>query len=53
LIADGVKTINIPDFVPLSMSSIEKRKVNIKAQLINGTGNDKELIHSAKRLGLI
>ncbi len=53
LIADGVKTINIPDFVPLSMSSIEKRKANIKAQLINGTGNDKELIHSAKRLGLI
>ncbi len=53
LLADGVKTINIPDFVPLSMSSIEKRKANIKAQLINGTGNDKELIHCAKRLGLI
>lgn len=53
LIADGVKTINIPEYVPLSMSSIEKRKANIKAQLINGTGNDKELIHSAKRLGLI
>lgn len=53
LIADGVKTINIPNFVPLSMSSIEKRKANIKAQLINGIGNDKELVHSAKKLGLI
>lgn len=53
LIADGVKTINIPEYIPLSMSSIEKRKANIKAQLINGVGNDKELIHSAKRLGLI
>lgn len=53
LIADGVKTINIPEYVPLSMSSIEKRKANIKAQLINGVGNDKELIHSAKKLGLI
>jgi DNA-binding NarL/FixJ family response regulator len=53
LIAEGVKTVNIPDFIPLSMSSIEKRKANIKAQLINGIGNDKELIHSAKKLGLI
>lgn len=53
LIAEGVKTINIPNFIPLSMSSIEKRKANIKAQLINGIGNDKELVYSAKRLGLI
>ncbi|MGC4041380.1 MAG: response regulator [Flavobacterium sp.] len=53
LIADGVKTINIPNFIPLSMSSVEKRKANIKAQLINGNGNDKDLVHAAKKLGLI
>lgn len=53
LLSQGVKTINLPDYIPLSMSAIEKRKANIKAQLLSGTGNDKELIHFAKKLGLI
>jgi DNA-binding NarL/FixJ family response regulator len=53
LLSEGVKTINLPEYIPLSMSAIEKRKANIKAQLINGSGNDKELIQTAKKLGLI
>lgn len=53
LIAEGVKTIDLPDFVPLSMSAIEKRKATIKRQLLKGKGSDKELVHTAKSLGLI
>jgi DNA-binding NarL/FixJ family response regulator len=53
LIAQGIKTINLPDFIPLSLSSIEKRKANIKKQLILNSGTDKELIDIAKKLGFI
>ena len=29
LISEGIKTINLPSYIPLSMSAIEKRKANI------------------------
>lgn len=53
LISEGVKTINLPNFMPLSLSTIEKRKANIKKQLILNSGSDKELIDVVKNLGLI
>jgi hypothetical protein len=53
LIAQGIKTINLPDFIPLSLSSIEKRKANIKKQLILNSGTDKELIDVAKNMGFL
>ena len=53
LISEGIKTINLPNFIPLSLSSIEKRKANIKKQLILNSGSDKELIDVVKNLGLI
>lgn len=53
LIAQGVKTTNLPEFIPLSLSSIEKRKANIKKQLILNSGSDKELIDVAKNLGFL
>lgn len=53
LIADGIKTINLPKFIPLSLSAIEKRKCNIKKQLVLEDATDKELIDSAKKLGFI
>jgi DNA-binding NarL/FixJ family response regulator len=53
LISQGVKTTNLPDYIPLSMSAIEKRKANIKDQLLKGKGSDKDLISKAKRLGLL
>lgn len=53
LIAQGIKTINLPDFIPLSLSSIEKRKANIKKQLILNSGSDKELIDIAKNMGFL
>jgi DNA-binding NarL/FixJ family response regulator len=53
LIYQGVKTVNLPDYIPLSMSAIEKRKANIKDQLLKGKGSDKDLIEKAKKLGLL
>ncbi len=53
LISQGVKTVNLPNYIPLSMSAIEKRKANIKDQLLEGKGSDKDLIGKAKKLGLL
>ena len=53
LISQGIRTVNLPDHIPLSMSAIEKRKANIKDQLLKGKGSDKDLIEKAKKLGLI
>ncbi|MFV5690270.1 response regulator [Flavobacterium sp. ZT3R25] len=53
LISQGVKTVNLPDYIPLSMSAIEKRKANIKEQLLMGKGSDWDLIDKAKKLGLL
>ncbi|WKL50112.1 response regulator [Flavobacterium pectinovorum] len=53
LIFEGIKTVNIPRYIPLSISAIEKRKAKIKGQLLRGKGNDKDLIFKARNLGLI
>ena len=53
LIAEGVKTKDLPNYIPLCLSAIEKRKASIKKQLIRDSGSTKELLDSAKNLGLI
>lgn len=53
LIAEGVKTKDLPKYIPLSLSAIEKRKASIKKQFILEFGSNKELLDSAKNLGLI
>lgn len=53
LLAKGVKTVDMPSHIPLSMSSIEKRKANIKSRLLLGRGSDTELINKARQLGLL
>ena len=53
LISQGVKTVNLPNYIPLSMSAIEKRKANIKEQLLKEKGSDKDLIEIAKKLGFL
>ncbi|HEX8269821.1 MAG TPA: response regulator transcription factor [Flavobacterium sp.] len=53
LIAEGKKTVNLPEYIGLSLSTIEKRKANIKKQLIFEGGSDQELIEIAKKLGLV
>lgn len=53
LLSQGIKTVNLPDYIPLSMSAIEKRKASIKEQLLMGKGSDSDLITKAKKLGLL
>ncbi|RUT68367.1 DNA-binding response regulator [Flavobacterium cupreum] len=53
LLSQGIKNINLPNYIPLSMSAIEKRKASIKNQLLSTKGNDSELIAKAKKIGLL
>ncbi len=52
LIADGIKTKDLPHYIPLSLSAIEKRKANLKKQFLFEGGSDAELIEQVKKLGL-
>ena len=53
LLGKGIKTKELPDYIDISLSSIEKRKANIKLQLLDKKGTDQELIEVAKKLNLI
>jgi len=53
LIAEGIKTKNLPHYIPLSLSTIEKRKANLKKQLIFQGGSDADLIEQVKKMGLL
>ena len=53
LLARGIRTKDMTDRLELSLSTIEKRKFNIKNQLLSGKGSDKELILAAKSKGLL
>ncbi|WP_428232501.1 response regulator [Flavobacterium sp.] len=53
LISQGVKTIDISNHIPLSLSSIEKRKASIKNHFLLEKGGDIELINKVKQLGLL
>ena len=51
-LSKGTKTKDIPSFVPLSLSAVEKRKLNLKEMLEIKGGSDIELISEAKNKGL-
>lgn len=53
LLSQGIKTKNLPQHMNLSMSSIEKRKVQIKLYLNIEKGTDEDIIREAKKRGLI
>ncbi len=53
LLAEGKKTVNLPEFVGLSLSAIEKRKAALKKQLVIHSASDEDLIQAARNLGLI
>ncbi|WP_158729844.1 MULTISPECIES: response regulator [unclassified Flavobacterium] len=53
LLSQGIKTVNLSKYIPLSISAIEKRKANIKDQILLGKGTDEELISIANKLGII
>ncbi len=52
LIADGIKTKDLPHYIPLSLSALEKRKANLKKQLLFEGGSDADLIEYVKKMGL-
>jgi DNA-binding NarL/FixJ family response regulator len=52
-LSKGVKTKDLPLYVPLSLSAIEKRKLNIGELLEVKEGNDIDLINEAKTKGVI
>jgi DNA-binding NarL/FixJ family response regulator len=52
-LAKGTKTKDIPTFVPLSLSAVEKRKLNLKEVLNIKGGSDIDLIREAKTKGLL
>lgn len=53
LIAEGIKTKDLSDHLPLSAPTIERRKADIKDALGILDGDDRSIILSAKKLGLI
>ncbi|MET0760063.1 MAG: response regulator [Flavobacterium sp.] len=53
LLAQGIKTKSLPAHLNLSISAIEKRKVQIRDYFCIQKGNDEDIIREAKKLGLI
>ena len=53
LLSEGIRTVDMPRYIPLSLSSIEKRKANLKKQLLLNTASDRELIDVSRELGFI
>ena len=52
-LSKGVKTKDLPQYIPLSLSAIEKRKLNIREILEVTGGTDIDLINEAKTKGVI
>lgn len=52
-LSEGIATKNIPNYVPLSLSAIEKRKANLKNMFLKGAGDDHKLIEATKKIGII
>lgn len=52
-ISKGTKTIDIPQYVPISLEAIEKRKLNLKKILDVQGESDIELVREARNKGLL
>ena len=53
LLAQGITTKNLPNYIPLSISAIQKRKAHIKEYFDVCNGNDEDLIQEARRRNFI
>ena len=52
-LSKGIKTTDLPQYIPLSLTAIERRKINIK-EILEVQGNeDADLIEEAKRKGVL
>ncbi len=53
-LSEGIATKDIPNYVPLTIEEIEKRKAQIKNLLLQGKGgDDTELVEAIKKMGVI
>ena len=52
-LSKGTKTKDIPQYVPLSLNAIEKRKQSLKEILEIADGTDIDLIKESKNKGII
>jgi len=53
LLAKQVKSKDLPEYINLSQSALEKRKYKIKEQILGNKGSDKDLIAMAKAYNLL
>ncbi len=53
LLSKGIKTKSLPDYLPLSISAIDKRKVQIRDYFNIGCGGDEDIIREARTAGFI
>ncbi len=53
MLSKGIKMKDLPGFIPMSMSGIEKRKFRLREQLNVKSFDDKSLLKAAKDKGLI
>jgi DNA-binding NarL/FixJ family response regulator len=53
LLAQGIKTKNLPDYLCLSKSAVDKRKAFIKEFFGIEKGNDEDILREARKQGLI
>src|SRR5690606_2766046 len=53
LLASGIKTKNLPNYMNLSISAIDKRKAQIKTYFDIEKGNDEDIIREARNCGFI
>ena len=51
-LSKGTATIEMPQYIPISLNAIEKRKINLKELLKIKSGSDEELVKEAKSKGL-
>jgi hypothetical protein len=52
-ISKGTKLDEIPQYIPISLGEIERRKLNLKELLKIDSGSDIDLIREAKNQGLL
>jgi DNA-binding NarL/FixJ family response regulator len=53
LLAQGIKTKNLPEHLHLSQSAIEKRKATIKDALGIDKGTDEDILKALRLMGLL
>lgn len=52
-ISKGTKTKEMPQYIPISLSAIERRKINLKELLKINEGSDVDLVREARDKGLL